>query len=220
MRINSFFNVNQIIMSLPKSRILTTSKGLTAAAELHNNSPEQNTVVNVNVNQPSAETKETITTIERPVTPAPALPVNELNPYATLDTGAVHYQERSIDTAKESLNDIETLIKSKDNIINAYSLMLDIVENNPLIINKYVVANIDSLTLLISYLTEAETVDIQESLDVDCSCSGHPKYVAVDKIYMNKKGETQNFKYSYPNANKILDDHHISVKFVVDRTLQ
>ena len=207
-------------MSLPKSRILSTSKGLTAAAELHSNSPEQNTVVNVNVH--SNEPKET--TIERPQTPAPSLPASELNPYATLEPGEVRYdspiQERSIDTAKESVQDVEAIIKSKDNIINAYALMLDIIENNPLLVNKYVVAEIDSLTLLISYLTEADQVDIQESLDVDCSCSGHPKFVPVDKIYITKHGETQNFKYQYPNANKILDDHHISVKFVVDKSIQ
>ena len=211
-------------MSLPKSRILTNKQGLTASAEFHNNSPEQNTVVNVNVHQPA----EKIDTPERPQTPTPTPPsisINDVNnPYSTLEPGEVNYnapvQERSVETAKESVQDVEAIIKSKDNIINAYALMLDIIENNPLLVNKYVIAEIDSLTLLISYLTEAERVDIQESLDVDCSCSGHPKYVAVDKIYITKHGETQNFKYQYPNANKILDDHHISVKFVVDRTLQ
>ena len=208
-------------MSLPKSRILSTTKGFSAAAELHSNSPEQNTVINLNVNH-SSEPKESQTTIERPQTPTPIAPtINEANPYATIESGAVQYvQERSIDTAKESLSELQELIHSKDNIINAYSLMLDIVENNPLIVNRYVVADIESLTQLISYLTEAERVDIQEALDVDCSCSGHPKFVPVEKIYITKHGETQNFKYSYPNANKILDDHHISVKFVVDRTLQ
>ena len=98
--------------------------------------------------------------------------------------------------------------------------MLDILENNPLIINKFVIADVDSLTLLISYLTEADSVDIQESLDVECSCSGHPKYFAIDKIYITKNNQTQNFKYQFPNANKVLDDHHISVKFVVDRARQ
>ena len=71
-------------MSLPKSRILTNKQGLTAAAEFHNNSPEQNTVVNVNVHQPSTEKIESI---ERPQTPslAPALPTtNEANPYSSL----------------------------------------------------------------------------------------------------------------------------------------
>ncbi len=208
-------------MSLPKSRILTNKQGLTASAEFHNNSPEQNTVVNVNVHQPA----EKIDTPERPQTPTPTSPsisINDVNnPYAAIDSGEVNYTStRSVETAKESVQDVESIIKSKDNIINAYALMLDIIENNPLLVNKYVVAEIDSLTLLISYLTEAERVDIQESLDIDCSCSGSVKYIPIEKIYITKKGETQNFKYQYPNANKILDDHRISVKFVIDRSLQ
>ena len=214
-------------MSLPKSKILSTSKGFSAAADVRNNSPEQNTVVNVNLNSvPNDVRSPQITTDERPQTPPPPTP--EYSPYANIEPDekvSVIYppppiQERSVETAKESATNLQAIIKSKDNIINAFSLMLDILEHNPLIINKYVVADIDSLTLLISYLTEAERVDIQESLDIDCSCSNHPKYIGVDKIYITKQGETQNFKYTYPNANKILDDHHISVKFVVDRTLQ
>ena len=43
-------------MSLPKSRVLSNSKGLAATAEFHNNSPEQSTFVNVNVNH-SSETQ-------------------------------------------------------------------------------------------------------------------------------------------------------------------
>ncbi len=208
-------------MSLPKSRILSTSKGFAAAAELHSNSPEQNTVINLNVNH----SPEPTTINDRPQTSAPTIPptqpITETNPYSTIDSGAVQYgQERSVETAKESIDELRALISSKDNIINAFSLIIDILENNPLIVNKYVISDIDSLTLLISYLTEAEHVDIQESLDIDCSCSGHSKFVPVDKIYITKNGNTQNFKYSYPNAIKILDDHRISVKFVIDRSLQ
>ena len=217
-------------MSLPKSRILSNSKGLAATAEFHNNSPEQSTVVNVNLHSsPQAQPQEdpqpqpqqqpqaqpqivqpVQTTVDRPA----GMP--EANPYAAiLEPGQVQYvQERSVETAKQSTAELEAIIHSKDNVIEAYSLMLDIVENNPLIINKYVVADIDSLTQLITYLTEAERVDIQKSMDVDCSCIGQQKYTAVEKIYITKQGETQNFKYSYPSANKILDDHHISVKFV------
>ena len=227
-------------MSLPRSKILSNvSKGFSAAADVGINSPEQTQIVNVNVNTSSPDLlkdKEDITS---------TVPISDpSNPYANIERsceqafspkplcgepGCVNYspevKTRSIDTQPEvaiqrtsqtSLSDLQSLINSKDNIINAYSLMLDILENNPLLINKYVVADIDSLTLLISYLTEADKVDIQESLDVDCSCTGSHKYVAIDKIYITKNNETQNFKYQYPNANKILDDHHISVKFVVD----
>ena len=210
-------------MSLPRSKILSNvSKGFSAAADVSVNSPEQHQIVNVNVNTSSPDLLKN-RDVEK--TNESNLP---LNPYENVDVsdGAVNYtpssetKTRSVATSTESLNELQAIIKSKDNIINAYSLILDILENNPLMINKYAVADYDSLTLLISYLTEADKVDIQESLDVDCSCTTTSKYIAIDKIYITKNNETQNFKYQYPNANKILDDHHISVKFVIDRTRQ
>ena len=210
-------------MSLPRSKILSNvSKGFSAAADVSVNSPEQHQIVNVNVNTSSPDLLKNRDVEKDKESNLP------LNPYENVDVsdGAVNYtpssetKTRSVATSTESLNELQAIIKSKDNIINAYSLILDILENNPLMINKYAVADYDSLTLLISYLTEADKVDIQESLDVDCSCTTTSKYIAIDKIYITKNNETQNFKYQYPNANKILDDHHISVKFVVDRTRQ
>ena len=107
-------------------------------------------------------------------------------------------------------------IKSKDNIINAYSLLLTIAENNPIVVNKFIVAKASELAQLIKLLTEADDVQINLNLDVDCSCIGSAHYSSVDKIYIIKGSETLNFKYSYPNANKILDDHRVSVKYVID----
>ena len=223
-------------MSLPRSKILSNvSKGFSAAADVSVNSPEQHQIVNVNVNTSSPDLLKN-RDVEKTKGSAPGTMCHEkdkesnlpLNPYENVDVsdGAVNYapssetKTRSVATSTERLNELQAIIKSKDNIINAYSLILDILENNPLMINKYAVADYDSFTLLISYLTEADKVDIQESLDVDCSCTTTSKYIAIDKIYITKNNETQNFKYQYPNANKILDDHHISVKFVVDRTRQ
>ena len=111
---------------------------------------------------------------------------------------------------------LESLIKSKDNIINAYSLLLTIAENNPVIVNKFIVAKVSELGQLIKLLTEADDVQINFNLDVDCSCVGSSHYSEVDKIYIIKGNQTLNFKYSYPNANKILDDHRVSVKYVID----
>ena len=204
-------------MSLPKSRILSNSKGLAASAEFHNNSPEQSTVVNVNLHSTPQTTDDSSPQPQQQPQIIQTVQTTDPNPYAQMDPGQVQYvQERSVETSKQSTGELEAIIHSKDNIISAFSLMLDIVENNPLMVNKYVVADIDSLTQLITYLTEAERVDIQKSMDVDCSCIGQQKYFSVEKIYITKPGETQNFKYSYPSANKILDDHHISVKFVAD----
>jgi len=177
-------------MSIPKSKILTVSRGFAASAELHNNSPSSTQVVNVNINKEQAELQSeqeqtsTLQLVDDPKTPN---------------------DER-----------LEALVKSKDNIINAYSLLLTIAENNPLIVNKFIVAKATELAQLIKLLTEADDVQINFNLDVDCTCVGSGHYSEVDKIYIIKGNQTLNFKYSYPNANKILDDHRVSVKYVID----
>ena len=51
--------------------------------------------------------------------------------------------------------------------------------------------------------------------DVGCTC-GVNKYVAIDKIYVIKNGETKIMKYDYPDAIQLLDQHRISYKFVVN----
>ena len=175
-------------MSIPKSKILSVKNGFAAAAEVHNNSPSSTQVVNVNINKDQAE-------LQSEQIPNPDL---EDDPKTPND-------ER-----------LEAVIKSRDNIINAYSLLLTIAENNPLVINKFIVAKASELGQLIKLLTEADDVQINFNLDVDCSCIGSTHYSEVDKIYIIKGNQTLNFKYSYPNANKILDDHRVSVKYVVD----
>ena len=182
-------------MSIPKSKILSVKNGFGAAAELNHNSPASTQVVNVNVNSNNEQSQQESSNVSYPP-----------NPYTQLED----------DPNTPNDERLEALIKSKDNIINAYSLLLTIAENNPVIVNKFIVAKASELAQLIKLLTEADDVQINLNLDVDCSCVGSVNYSSVDKIYIAKNGETLNFKYSYPNANKILDDHRVSVKFVVD----
>ena len=93
--------------------------------------------------------------------------------------------------------------------------MLNLVENNPLIINKIIVAPSDILAELIKLLTSAEEVKINYILDNDvgCSCSS-VKFIPIDKIYVIKNDETKILKYDYPDALQILDQHKISYKMV------
>ena len=144
-------------MSIPKSKILSVKNGFAAAAEVHNNSPSSTQVVNVNINkEQNVEEQDITATIQL-----------EDNPKTPND-------ER-----------LEALIKSRDNVINAYSLLLTIAENNPLIINKFIVAKASELGQLIKLLTEADDVQINFNLDVDCSCVGSSHYSEVDKIYIH-----------------------------------
>ena len=202
-------------MSLPKSRILSSSKGFSAAAEVRNNSPEQNTTVNINVNQSQDEPS-----VQASVEHSP--PKIQEAPLGAIGTGSHEPSikeppifERDVENS-EKFSEVQHFVKSKDNLINALSLIINIIENNPLVVNKAVIADIDSLSHLISFLTEADAVDIQTSQDVDCSCVHSQKFIAVDKILITKNNETLNFKYHFADALKVLDDHHISVKFVTD----
>ena len=199
-------------MSLPKSRILSNSKGFAASAEFHNNSPEQNTVVNVNLNQ--SEKTNLQPTREVPAPLGRADVSAQINAIKS-ETSEIIYPPPA-EEKTNSEKDFNAVIKSKDNTIRAYSLLLEIVENNPLIINKQVIAEIDALSHLILFLTEADTVDIQVSNDIECTCVGSTKFVAVEKIFITKNNETLNFKYNYADANKVLSEHHISTKFVVE----
>ena len=183
-------------MSIPKSKILSVSKGFAAAAEFHSNSPTSTQVVNVNITKEQKQDK----------------PIDENSDFAECIEPEV--KERIVSS---DVIDFKESVGNKDNIIEAYSLLLKIVENNPLIINKYIIAKGSELAQLIQLLTEAERVDINKSDDVDCHCFNKSvSYSAVEKIYIFKENQTFNFKYSYPNANKILDEHRISTKIVVN----
>ena len=156
------------------------------------------------------------------------------NPYATTNDSTENsneIKERSmahsaapegIDTAKDTLtkgseshgqSPLNQIIKNKDMLIQALVLSLDIIQNNPLIINKYVIADEHELALLIKYLTDAEEVDIIKN-DHECSCSVSKKYDIINRIMIKKNGEIYNLKYSYPDVNQYLYDRKFSTKFI------
>ena len=199
-------------MSIPHSKVLSVSKGLGLGAEFHHNSPNSTQVVNVNIKQP--------TNIIEQQPKDDTVPLCEIKTIDNQIEDIINQNEQqpidnnNSNNNNSSISQLELIIKTKDSIIAAYSQLLHIVENNPLIVNKYIVANIYDLQNIIKLLTESDSVQINTSLEVDCHCFNSLTYQAVDKIYVDKNGETLNFKYSFPDANKILDDHHISVKFV------
>ena len=199
---------------IPKSKILSVSKGISAVAELHNNSPTTQQVVNVNISKEKAIDPAAVTySSDKANANNSNEPITEMNsnstanPYIPVDNTTNPYTDVKQDANNE-------LLHYKDNVIEALSTMLQIIENNPLIVNKLIVATANDLTTLIKLLTNAEEVQLNLNNDIECSCINNSKYSTIDKIYVIKNGETLNFKYAFPDANKILDDHHISVKLV------
>ena len=71
--------------------------------------------------------------------------------------------------------------------------MLDLVENNPLIINKLIIARSDILAELIKLLASADEVKISYLLDSDVRYScGSAKFIPVDKYTLS---ETEKLRF-------------------------
>ena len=211
---------------VPKSKVLSVSKGIMALTNLTHGSPEvkQNVIVKNYVTPVVKEEKKTrnavIDGVEDPnvVIVEPTTNKDEKvsyeNPYESLP------EERDLTTIEDIRNTYKQLnetIKEKENIAKALTIMLNLIENNPLIINKLIIAPADVLTELIKLLTSSDEVKFNYLFDADVGCTcGVNKYVAIDKIYVVKNGETKIMKYDYPDAIQLLDQHRISYKFVVN----
>ena len=191
-------------MSVPKSNVLSCSRSFLAKTDLGYCSPKQNQNVNVVVSPQMCHYDAT----------PKAQPENEV-PYSIYDANP-EVKERSIDTANETLKNMESIIKNKDLLIQVLVLCVDILENNPLIINKFVIAEEKELSLMIKYLTDADEVDIYK-VDHECKCTigKSEKYDIVDRIIVKKNGEIYNLKYSFPDVVQFLFERRFSTKFVM-----
>ena len=208
-------------MTIPRNRAFKCSHGFQAQADVPINSPTQtnNQNVNVIVNNLTKDKEFHIITDEANKEHK-ELEVQERDADFKLDEGLNDeleptFKERSIETAKEGLDEMQKLLKDKDNLIEALSLILDIYENNPLIVNKLIIAEEEVLTRLLFLLTGADEIQlIKVDDETGCMCK-IDKYQHVKKIMIKKNGNLYNFKYSFPNVVQLLDNRRINYKIVV-----
>lgn len=211
---------------IPRKQAFSNTKGFQAQADVGINSPSQSNNQSVNVViSPLTKDRgfEVITdkshyehkeiplpndTKTRTVKLESEHPLND-----DLENSALI--DRSIDTAKKSLTEMETLLKDKDNLIEALSLLLDIYENNPFIVNKFIVAQEEELTRLLFLLTGADEIQlIKSDPEVKCCVKKIDKVQYISKIMVKKGGNTYNFKYSFPNVVQLLDNRKVTWKLV------
>lgn len=208
-------------MTIPSRKILKNSRGFSAQAEVGINSPVQTNSQNVNVIVSPSLTKDKVfATMNKSNDEHKELAYQErkieLNEQeeGLNDELETQFKERSIESAKNNLDEFTKIVKDKDNLIEALSLILDIYENNPLVVNKLIVAKEDELSRLLFLLTGAEQIEFIKS-DKDVSCCMKPdKFTYIQKIMIKKDGNTYNFKYSFPNCVALLENRKISYKIV------
>ena len=202
-------------MSLPKSKLLSASKSIMAVAsvkrDVSRTSQHQKQVVNVNISQPQPQTSgvvhypapyeidENITVVPQP---------QEIKPEPT-----PQIQTRDVeDNPYAKLNELQNIASNNEVAVKALIMIIDILQSNPLIINKLVVAFEDSLKELIKTLTSADDVDIQLVDDIGCFASS--KYHLIEDIYVVIDNESISLKYGYPDVMRLFDRFKISTKMI------
>ena len=195
-------------MSIPVSKILKASKSIMAIADLNHNSPSTQNSQNVSVviNTPPQPDKS----VSYPDKVVEAEQVNDnkitTNPYIGLPT------TRDIESAMKKTEEMTESIDDKENTIKALSLIIDILQSNPLIVNKFVIAELETLQELIRLLTSSDNVEI-DCNDIECSCT-KVKYRTIKRIYITKDNELYNIQQC-PVLLKLFDNYKISLMFVI-----
>ena len=92
-------------------------------------------------------------------------------------------------------------------------LIIDIQHSNPMIVNKYIVADDQTLTKMVGLLCNATEVHL-DAEDIGVGCVSKKTYRKVHSIYVTVDGKIKNLKYDFSDVMKILKDLHISTKFV------
>lgn len=92
-------------------------------------------------------------------------------------------------------------------------IVINILQSNPLIVNKYIIADDELLNRMLMLLCNAQSVNI-DAEDAGEGCISRKVYRKVNSIYVEVDGKTKNLKYDCAEVMKQLRDLHISTKYV------
>jgi hypothetical protein len=109
--------------------------------------------------------------------------------------------------------EVAEILQEKDRQIEVLKLIITILQSNPLILNKYIIADDEALERMIKLLTNAEAVQI-DAEDLGEGCITKKSYRKIHSVYVTKDSKTLNLKYDFPDVMKTLKDLRISTKYV------
>ena len=204
-------------MSIPSSKLLKTSKSILAIADLKHNSPTTTQNTKHENSLSSNQNVNIVVSGDKVAYPKVDLENHEENPY---NHSEPEVMTRSINDALQKTEEIsETMaqggqnaLEEKENVIKALTLIIEILQSNPLIVNKYVVAEEETLAELIRLMTNSEAVEIDTS-DVECSCL-RSQYKIIKRIYITKDNEVYSISQC-PVLFKLFDNYRISLNLVI-----
>ena len=137
-------------------------------------------------------------------------------PYKETTTASIPepYKETAVNSdVCGQLQDLHSMLNNYETVAQALILIIDLIQSNPLMINKLIVPTEDSFRELLMVLTGAEDVDFKYLDDVGCTLSSK-KYRLVEEIFITKDTEPKSLKYAYPEVARLFDRFKISTKMV------
>ena len=228
-------------MSLPKSKMISASKAIMALAAKGKYHVDdscraiQNQTVTVNVQQHPTVTANTtpasaitnIGTTPKTIDRKPDVePINEepviverdivLEPEPTIGTTIEPTVDDIGTTSKdfyEELDNLHTIVNNYETVAKALILIIELLQSNPLKLNKIIVPTEPAFKELILVLTGAEDVEIRYSEDIACGITSK-EYRVIEDIIVIKHQEPKSLKYSYPDIIRLFDKFNISIKMI------
>ena len=218
-------------MSIPKSKMISASKAIMALAAKGKYQMDescraiQNQTVTVNVQQHPATTVTTSTPASvitntnphTPITPSSFQePVNE-EPVVVERDIVLEPEEPVSDIATkdfyEELDNLHAIVNNYETVAKALILIIELLQSNPLKLNKIIVPTEPAFKELILVLTGADDVEIRYSEDIACGISSK-KYRVIEDIIVVHNQEPKSLKYSHPDIIRLFDRFNISLKMI------
>ena len=230
-------------MSLPKSKMISASKALLALAAKakYNNDDScraiQNQTVTVNVQQhPNITTNTTntaspasIITNTKPNDRKPdevstfnesnienhteEIPIIERDVNLDLEPSASNSVEAITKDYYEELDNLHSIVNNYETVAKALLLIIELLQSNPLKLNKIIIPTEPAFKELIMVLTGADDVEIRYSEDIACGISSR-KYRVIEDIIVVKDQEPKSLKYAHPDVIRLFDKFNISIKML------
>ena len=211
-------------MSIPKSKMISASKAIMALAAKGKYQLDescraiQNQTVTVNVQQhPTITTTATpasMITNTNPHTPQPQPAATEpvvVERDVVLEPTAD--EEPATKDFYEELDSLHAIVNNYETVAKALILIIELLQSNPLKLNKIIVPTEPAFRELILVLTQADDVEIRYSEDIACGISSK-KYRVIEDIIVVHNQEPKSLKYSHPDIIRLFDRFNISIRMI------
>ena len=178
----------------------------------------QNQTVTVNVQQhPTITTTATPASVITNTNPHTPQPSSFQEPPATepvvVERDVVLEETDAAKDFYEELDSLHAIVNNYETVAKALILIIELLQSNPLKLNKIIVPTEPAFRELILILTQADDVEIRYSEDIACGISSK-KYRVIEDIIVVHNQEPKSLKYSHPDIIRLFDRFNISIRMI------